>query len=157
MSCSRSMLRMCTAPVTQNAPAASITPQRTSNPIQIPQGNWSVMFDTAPNPLKNRTYVEYAPASMIATKTTRQNVILGIFISYLRVVHRAQPRLLLHGDDSPSKRRPTPVPREERSQESSPVRAECVPAEDRSAGCSEVQTARNQHSKASGPTIRPLR
>jgi hypothetical protein len=37
--CSRLMLRMCTAAVSVNPPAANMTPHRTSKLIQIPQGN----------------------------------------------------------------------------------------------------------------------
>ena len=53
--CQRLMLKISTAAVRVNPPAASMTPHITSKPIQRPQGNWSLRLVEAPSPLAKRT------------------------------------------------------------------------------------------------------
>ena len=51
------MLKMWTAAVSVNPPAASMTPHSTSKPIQMPQGNWSFRLVEAPSPCVKRITV----------------------------------------------------------------------------------------------------
>src|SRR5512146_67887 len=82
----RRALKMWTAAMRVKPPAASMTPQRTSKPIQRPQGNLSLRLVEAPKPRVKRSTVAYRPAAkMTASKRwlgrmRRQSIVMGTLL-----------------------------------------------------------------------------